>query len=207
MEIVFAAGERENPKAPGDEVARKSSEGKTAENQSTAAFVSNPAELRALGESRIATPSPDVKNPLEEHLINQIREKLDAAGHGSDNGQITLKLHPDELGELKINMRIEDQHLKVEITTQNPSVKDALMQNLDTLKDTLSRQNISMDRFDVSADLRQGLHQGGRDGKQMTQDSRLINTGFQHTVDIEDDATPNSQYSWESENSLVNLVL
>jgi hypothetical protein len=208
LEIVFAADERENLKEPGDVVTRKSGEGKTTDSTSTPAFVTNPAELRTTGESRIATtPLPDAKNPLGEHINNQIREKLDASGHGSNNGQITLKLHPEELGELKINMRMVDQHLKIEIITQNPSVKEALMQNLDTLKETLSRQNIAMDRFDVSADLRQGLHQGGRDGRQMTQDNRVINTGFQLAAALDGDAAPNLQYSWESENSLVNLML
>jgi hypothetical protein len=207
MEIVFAADERENLKEPGGVVTRQSGEGKTADNTSTPAFVANQAELRTTGESRIATPSADAKNPLGEHITNQIREKLDARGHGSDNGQITLRLHPEELGELKINMRMVDQHLKIEITTQNPSVKEALMQNLDTLKETLSRQNIAMDRFDISADIRQGLHQGGEDGRQMTQDNRAINAGFKHDAAIEEDATPKLQDSWQNEDSLVNLVL
>ena len=109
MEIVFAAAERENLKEPGGDVTRKSGEGKTADNASTMAFVANQAELRIPGEGRFATPSPDAKNPLGEHITNQIREKLDAGGHGPDKGQITLKLHPEELGELKINMRMEDQ--------------------------------------------------------------------------------------------------
>ena len=207
IEIVFAAAERENLKEPGSTVTRKTGESKTADNTSTPALITNQAELRTTGESRMATRLPDAKTSLGEQITNQIREKLDALGHGSDKGQITLKLHPDDLGELKINMRMEGQHLKIEITTQNPSVKEALMQNLDTLKETLSRQNIAMDRFDVSADTRQGLHQGGGDGRQMTQENRGISTGFQHDAAIEDDAAPNLQYGWQNEESLVNLVL
>jgi len=207
MEIVFTAAGLENLKETGSDVTRKSGEGNSAENVPTPALVTNPAELRTPGESSITTPSPDANNPLGEHITNQIREKLAAGGLGSDNSQITLKLHPEELGELKINIRMEDQHLKVEITTQNLSVKNALMQNLDTLKETLSRQNIAMDRFDVSAELRQGSQQGGRDGRQMTQNNRATNTGFQQAEAIEEDTTANLQYSWENENSLVNLVL
>jgi hypothetical protein len=207
MEIVFAAADRENLKEPGGDVTRKSGEGKTADKASTMAFVANQAELRIPGEGRLANPSPDAKNPLGEHITNQIREKLDANGNGSNNGRITLRLHPEELGELKINMRMEDQRLKVEIVTDNQSVKDALMQNLDTLKETLSRQNIAMERFDVSAELRQGLHQGGRDGKQMAQDNRGTDAGFRPVAATEEDAVTNLRYHWESENSLVNLVL
>jgi flagellar hook-length control protein FliK len=207
MEIVFAAAERENLKEAGGDVTRKSGEGKTADNASTMASVANQAELRIPGEGRIATPSPDAKNPLGENITNQIRENLDAGGHGSDKGQITLKLHPEELGELKINMRMEDQRLKVEIVTDNQSVKDALMQNLDTLKETLSRQNIAMDHFNVSADLRQGFQQGARDGKQMVQDNRGTDAGFRPAAATEEDSVTNLRYHWENENSLVNLVL
>jgi len=207
VKIVFAEEPGTNRKDQGETLPLKSQEGKTADNMSTPALVTNPAESQTPGESIIASPPPDTQNPLGEHITNQIREKLDAGGAGSNNGQITLKLHPEELGELKINMRMDNQHLKVEITTQNQSVKDALMQNLDTLKETLSRQNIAMDRFDVSAELRQGSHQGGRDERQMTQDNRATNTGFQQTAAIEENTTPNLQYSWEGENSLVNLVL
>jgi flagellar hook-length control protein FliK len=207
MEIVFAAAEQENLKEPGGDVTRKSGEGKIADNASTMASVANQAELRIPGEGRLATQSPDAKNPLGEHITNQIRENLDAGGHGSDKGQITLKLHPEELGELKINMRMEDQRLKVEIVTDNQSVKDALMQNLDTLKETLSRQNIAMDHFNVSADLRQGFQQGARDGKQMVQDNRGTDAGFRPAAATEEDSVTNLRYPWENENSLVNLVL
>jgi flagellar hook-length control protein FliK len=207
VKIIFAEEPGANRKDQGKALSLESGDSKTADNASTPAFATNPAELRTSGESSVATPSPGAENPLGDHIANQIREKLDAGGLGSDNGQITLKLHPEELGELKINMRMENQHLKVEITAQNPSVKDALMQNLDTLKETLSRQNIAMDRFDVSAGIQQGLHQGGRDGKQMTQDNRVNNSGIQHAEAKEEDVAPKLQYRWESADSLVNLVL
>jgi flagellar hook-length control protein FliK len=80
--------------------------------------------------------------------MSQVKENLGSQPLGKD-GQISMKLHPEELGELKINMRMENQHLKIEIVADNRSVKEALIQNMDSLKETLSRQNIVMERFEV----------------------------------------------------------
>jgi flagellar hook-length control protein FliK len=86
-------------------------------------------------------------------------------------------------------------------------VKEALMQSLDTLKETLSRQNIAIDQFKVSEDLRQGFQQWSRDGRQALQDNRGANTGYQPVPTAEEDAIPELRYRWENEESLVNLTL
>jgi hypothetical protein len=207
IDIVFAEETGAERKEAGGEGIRKSLEGKTAGNETPTAIAPGSGELRVDRESRIPTPAADARVPLAEQIHKQIREKLDAHDNGSNNGRITLRLHPEELGELKINMRMEDQRLKVEIVTENQSVKDALMQNLDTLKETLSRQNIAMDRFNVSADLRQGFQEGARDGRQTTQENRGTDAGFRSAPATDEDAVTNLRYHWENENSLVNLVL
>jgi len=190
VKIIFAEEPGVNRKGQGEALSLGTGEGKTADNASTPAFAANLAELRTSEASGLQAPAPAAENSLADNITNQIREKLDAGGLGADNGQVTLKLHPEELGELKINMRMENQHLKVEITAQNPSVKDALMQNLDSLKETLSRQNIAMDRFDVSAGIQQGFHQGGKGEKQMPQGNSVNNSGIQHAEAKEEDMTP-----------------
>jgi flagellar hook-length control protein FliK len=207
IDIVFAETGGANRKETAGESLQESRETKTSGNATQIDFIPNSGNLRAHEESRISSTATDAKVPLYEQITNQIKEKLDANDHATNNGQITLKLHPKELGELKISMRMEDQHLKIEITTQNPSVKEALMQNLDTLKETLSRQNIAMDQFKVSEDLRQGFQQWSRDGRQALQDNRGANTGYQPAPTAEEDAIPELRYRWENEESLVNLTL
>jgi flagellar hook-length control protein FliK len=81
------------------------------------------------------------------------------------------------------------------------------MQNLDTLKETLSRQNIAMDRFNVSTDIRQGFQQGARDERQLTHGNRGTNAAFQPATAGEEPALPKFLYGWENDNSLVSLVL
>jgi flagellar hook-length control protein FliK len=108
---------------------------------------------------------------LRENVLSQVRDKLANQEPVGNAGKISLKLNPRELGELQITVRLEDQKMSVDITAQNPLVKEALLQNIDQLKDTLLRQNISMQRFDVSAGTgqEQNLNQSFREGRQTAQ--------------------------------------
>jgi len=45
---------------------------------------------------------------------------------------------------------MDNQRLTVEIVTDNRSVTEALRQNHDSLKETLAKQNIKMDSFNVT---------------------------------------------------------
>ncbi len=97
-----------------------------------------------------------LKSRFQESIINQVRERLAAYEPASSNNRITLKLNPGELGELHIQVQMRDQRMNVEIMAQNPAVKEVLLQNMDQLKESLARQNIVMERFDVSSDPGQG---------------------------------------------------
>jgi flagellar hook-length control protein FliK len=103
-------------------------------------------------------------------------------------------------------MKMENHRLKVEIVAENQNVKDALVHHLDTLKDTLSRQNIAMDRFNVltggggnsSGSYREWRHTG-----QNAQPNPFVRfSGFS-------EETPQSNISYldSSENSMVDLRL
>ncbi|MBT0663966.1 flagellar hook-length control protein FliK [Geobacter pelophilus] len=104
-----------------------------------------------------------------EQIVSQVKEKLAEHRITQDNGQVTIRLNPAELGELKINVRMDDQRLRIEIVAENRTVKDALMENLGTLKEALARQNIEMKQFDVSTGSKQFFHQGFREGRQQEQ--------------------------------------
>ncbi|GAM09693.1 flagellar hook-length control protein FliK [Geobacter sp. OR-1] len=112
----------------------------------------------------------DARKPVSsEQIVSQVREKLAEHRVMQENGQVTIRLNPAELGELKISVRMEDQRLRVEIVAENRTVKDALMENLGSLKESLARQNIEMKQFDVSTGNRQFFNQGFREGRQQEQ--------------------------------------
>jgi flagellar hook-length control protein FliK len=207
VESALAGEVKSSVKEAVGDLPGKGSEEKPAVIDTPNPIVHGSGEARVMGEGKVSTTVNDVKLPFAEQIQHQVREKLESGDYGLNKGSITLKLHPHELGELKINMRMEDQRLKVEIVTENHAVKEALMQNLDTLKETLSRQSITMDRFNVSADVRQGFQQGSRDGSRMMQDNRGAYTPFNAAMAAEESVIPTLHYGWESDNSLVSLVL
>lgn len=89
------------------------------------------------------------RSMLHEHILSQVKEGV-VTHDGKGNGQMSIRLNPGELGELKIQVRMEDNRLKVEVQADNRMVKDLLMSNLDSLKEALSGKNLAMDGFNVS---------------------------------------------------------
>jgi flagellar hook-length control protein FliK len=113
----------------------------------------------------VQTSSTEPAKPVShEQIVSQVREKLATVDLGRDNGQVVLRLHPEELGELKIDVRMENQRLRVDIVTESPTVKEALLSNMNSLREVLAKHNIAMDRFDVSTG-GNGFQQAFRDGR------------------------------------------
>lgn len=102
------------------------------------------AETAAPESNQTAT-----RSALHEHILSQVKEGV-VSHDGKGNGQMSIRLNPGELGELKIQVRMEDNRLKVEVQADNRMVKDLLMSNLDSLKEALSGKNLAMDGFNVS---------------------------------------------------------
>jgi flagellar hook-length control protein FliK len=144
--------------------------GEGKEGRQVFAPISAPGSFETALRGRTEEIRPTLeRTELHESILSQVREKLAAPEAGNGNGQITLKLNPRELGDLQIHLRMQDSKVSVEITAQNPVVRDALVQNLDQLKETLSRQNIAMERFDVMNGNGQSSNQSFREGRHAAQ--------------------------------------
>lgn len=110
-----------------------STENQKVASASTKAFTSEPA-----------------RQEVPEHVMQQVKERLVQHEVKPGNQQITLTLSPDNLGELKMNLNLQGQKLSVEIVTENRAVRDAIVMHTDALKESLARQNITMESFDVT---------------------------------------------------------
>lgn len=102
-----------------------------------------------------------------EHVVKQLGERIAAHEIKSGSDQIVLRLTPENLGELKVNLKMENQRLTVEIVTESKTVTDALRQNSDSLRETLAKQNIKMDSFDVSTGSNGQDNLAGRNGRNL----------------------------------------
>jgi flagellar hook-length control protein FliK len=97
-----------------------------------------------------AVPTEPARQDIPEQIMRQVNERLVQHDVKPGNQQITLTLSPGTLGELKMNLNLQGQKLSVEIVTENRMVRDAIIQHTDTLKESLARQNITMESFDVT---------------------------------------------------------
>ena len=97
---------------------------------------------------------------IPEQVMPQVKERLEQHELKQGKQQITLTLSPENLGELKMNLNLQGGKLTVEIVTENRSVRDAIMQNADTLKESLARQNITMESFDITTGGKGSANQG-----------------------------------------------
>jgi flagellar hook-length control protein FliK len=97
-----------------------------------------------------AVSAEPLRQDIPEQVAQQVKERLVQHDVKPGNQQITLTLSPDTLGELKMNLNLQGQKLSVEIVAENRAVRDAILQHTEALKESLARQNITMESFDVT---------------------------------------------------------
>jgi len=122
--------------------------------QSAAGPAAQPQGVGLPAAANVEAPLPEakpvnLKSALHESILSQIKDGV-VTHDDKGNGQMSIRLNPGELGELKIQVRMDDNRLHVEVQADNKMVKDLLMSNLDSLKDSLTAKNFSMEGFDVS---------------------------------------------------------
>lgn len=98
---------------------------------------------------------------LHENIAGQVRERISTHEIKTGSDQIVFRLSPENLGEIKVHLRLEDQRLRVEIVAENRVAREGLIQHMDSLKESLSRHNISIDKFTVTSGESQANGQGG----------------------------------------------
>lgn len=108
----------------------------------------------------------------QEMISRQVTDRLVGHEIKQGNDQISLKLSPENLGNLQLNMRMDDNRLKLEIVAENRGVRDALLQQADELKENLAKQNIRVDSFEVTTSNNGNLSQQSRDWRQAASEQR-----------------------------------
>ena len=104
------------------------------------------------------------KPAIADQVARQVVTHLKPSG---GEQRVTFKLSPENLGDIQLSMQMDaKQGVKIEIVTENRGVRDTLLQQVDDLRESLARQNIKMDSFDVSTGLGGGASQQARDWRQ-----------------------------------------
>lgn len=145
--VIKAAAEKAafSPES-GDKEAKSGNEEKNGANVSHNPLMGEAVKTAAVESVHKADGG---RSATAENVLAQVKETL-ALHNPKEAKQITMTLNPAELGELKINVSMDGQQLKVHVVAENAMVKDVLLANIDTLKESLAKQNVTVERFNVS---------------------------------------------------------
>ncbi len=87
------------------------------------------------------------ENKVMDQMVDHFR--MHRTVHDS---KITIKLHPAELGELKIDIAMKEGNIKAHVLAQNHQVQDIVEKNMIKLRTVLEEQGFSLTDISVSTD-------------------------------------------------------
>lgn len=131
-------------------LAKQPEEGTSTETKPSAAPSAAPAEMRngvATSAKGAADAQESPKTAHEstfEQIVLGLRSKLDAR-----NGNAEIQLDPPNLGRLHVSIHLENGSLTAQFQSENASVRDLLLSQLDKLKGVLEGQGLTVDRLAV----------------------------------------------------------
>lgn len=90
----------------------------------------------------------------ENHILNQVVGQI-SIGKNHGPSSISIKLHPKELGQIRLDLTVDQTKVKAHLIAQNQQVQDVLERHLPALRSALQQQGLQLDHLQVSVDSRQ----------------------------------------------------
>lgn len=139
---VDSAG-RGNQAAPG--VA--SALGSTIGRGGVAASISTQSTAKRSSSTAEADQPREISQQERVRLVQRVARSFSRLG--PEGGQVTLKLHPPQLGVLNVSIKIEGHSMTARLQTETSSARDAIVESLPVLRERLSEQGIEIEKFQV----------------------------------------------------------
>ncbi len=96
---------------------------------------------------------------LEEHVLAQVTGRISLLPR-QEGGRVTLRLYPEELGEVQLDLRVEKDGVRAFLQTQTVQAQEVLERHIPRLREALEQQGLRLDELQVSLDF-QGRKGGG----------------------------------------------
>lgn len=115
-------------------------------------------------------PSQRTEAPVSQRFQATVMDQIvDKANLRSVQGrsEIQIRLKPDFLGNVQMNIAADKEQLVVRMITDHPVVKDVVEANLHHLKTELQHQGLTIDRFEVTVNPDAGQQQNREQFAQM----------------------------------------
>ena len=102
--------------------------------------------------SQQASPArgPEPSGPDQADRVRFVQRVARAfEAMGDRGGSVRLRLHPPELGSLRLEVTVRNGTMTARLEVESDSARTMLLDNLPALRDRLAQQEIKVDRFDV----------------------------------------------------------
>ena len=92
--------------------------------------------------------SPASARTMQQDVFRQIVDRMALRKEGSQS-QVSIKLKPEFLGNLKVQISTEHHNVVVRMTAESTAVKEMIENGLATLKAEFQQHGLTIDKFDV----------------------------------------------------------
>ncbi len=117
-------------------------------NSSYTGAGSNPARAeQGRGEGARSNSGTQISAYQEVKLVQRVLRGVEQLANGG--GQVRLRLHPPELGSLQMSLRMEAGQVFAKLEVENSTARDALLNNVQTLRDRMAEQGMNVAAFEV----------------------------------------------------------
>jgi flagellar hook-length control protein FliK len=105
--------------------------------------------MKSAPVSQTSTPLPG-SMVNDETIIQQVAQRFNIQARNQET-LINIRLHPAELGELKIDLTYREGAVRAHVIAQSQHVQEVLEKNMPRLRELLQGQGIQIDDIQVSA--------------------------------------------------------
>ncbi|MDY6848823.1 MAG: flagellar hook-length control protein FliK, partial [Thermodesulfobacteriota bacterium] len=124
-------------------------------HESSVQFTLDSARATTMSSATPAAPgmfqTPSGQPMPENQLLDQVARSINLQASG-DRSQMTLRLHPEELGELRLELVMEKGGIKAHIQAQTAQVQEVLERHMPRLREAFAQQGLQLDDVEVSLD-------------------------------------------------------
>lgn len=120
-------------------------------NQPTAPFLVKEGGQEALpaaaakNEAAARTPYRQLQQQVTQQLSDGVMRGLKNQEH-----HLVLRLYPQDLGEVKVNLTVRDEHISVSFNMENSRVKEMLESNMEEFKESMKEKGFNLGECSVS---------------------------------------------------------
>jgi len=101
----------------------------------------------AKADSKVKTESSEISQQERVRVIQRIARSFNRIS--AEGGTINLRLHPEHLGSVTVQVKLEGRSMAARLTTETTAARDAIMADLPALRQRLADQGFDVTKFQV----------------------------------------------------------